>query len=505
MKRNMNIGLRLMISYGIVIVLVMAMGLAAIDGMQTLADLNQRIYRHPLAVGNAVRDVRSNIIAMHRTMKDVALAETEEQINAAAAEVDRSEKAVYALFDLIERHFLGEQDYIRVAQKSFRDWKSIRDQVIALARMGKREQSAAITREAGARHVELMNVDILKMINFANAKAAEFNAQTVIAKDRVLTRMGLLFVFTLILCLVIPLTIARNIIQPVKRLTLTAQDLAGGDLGVRTGLDRGDELGLLSRTFDSMAETIQQTQADLEGKVEERTAKLQAANLDLLKEIDERERAEEALDQSEQSYRLLAENMADNVWILSLTDFRFSYISPSVMSIFGFTPEESMNLELSQHMPPEDSEKISALIMEELQRDKDPGVDLDRSRSIEVRQFHKDGSKIWTEVKASFIRDDNGNPTDVLGVTRDISERKRIEFERERLLAELQAALDEVQQLSGFIPICASCKNIRDDEGYWNKIENYISEHSDAQFSHGICPDCAQRLYPGIDPDDTEE
>ncbi|HZS46970.1 MAG TPA: response regulator transcription factor [Blastocatellia bacterium] len=61
---------------------------------------------------------------------------------------------------------------------------------------------------------------------------------------------------------------------------------------------------------------------------------------------------------------------------------------------------------------------------------------------------------------------------------------------------ELEAALAKVKQLEGMLPICASCKSIRDDSGYWNTIEDYVSEHSDAVFSHGICPDCAKRLYP---------
>jgi hypothetical protein len=70
-------------------------------------------------------------------------------------------------------------------------------------------------------------------------------------------------------------------------------------------------------------------------------------------------------------------------------------------------------------------------------------------------------------------------------------------FEKQRrLVLELKKALDEIKTLSGFLPICASCKKIRDDRGYWNEVEKYIGEHSDAQFSHGLCPDCAQKLYP---------
>ena len=64
--------------------------------------------------------------------------------------------------------------------------------------------------------------------------------------------------------------------------------------------------------------------------------------------------------------------------------------------------------------------------------------------------------------------------------------------------AQLQKALDEVKILSGFLPICSSCKNIRDDKGYWNQIENYISKHSEAEFSHSICPECAKKLYPDL-------
>ena len=69
--------------------------------------------------------------------------------------------------------------------------------------------------------------------------------------------------------------------------------------------------------------------------------------------------------------------------------------------------------------------------------------------------------------------------------------------EREKLIEELHAALAKVKLLSGFLPICASCKKIRDDKGYWQQIDCYISDHSDAEFSHGICPDCAKKLYPG--------
>jgi len=77
-----------------------------------------------------------------------------------------------------------------------------------------------------------------------------------------------------------------------------------------------------------------------------------------------------------------------------------------------------------------------------------------------------------------------------------VSERKRYEKEREVLIGELQKALSEIKQLSGLLPICASCKKIRNDKGSWEQIEVYIGDRSDAEFTHGLCPECAKQIYP---------
>ena len=100
-------------------------------------------------------------------------------------------------------------------------------------------------------------------------------------------------------------------------------------------------------------------------------------------------------------------------------------------------------------------------------------------------------------------------PTDpslgVLMVFTDITDYKIIEEQREELIANLKDALMEVKTLRGFLPICASCKKIRDDEGFWLQIEEYIEDHSEAQFSHSICPDCRKRLYPELYPPKQEQ
>jgi len=99
-------------------------------------------------------------------------------------------------------------------------------------------------------------------------------------------------------------------------------------------------------------------------------------------------------------------------------------------------------------------------------------------------------------VTCSPYHDEHGCPVGTVHVARDISEEKRRDEEREELIARLQEALAQAKTLSGLLPICSSCKKIRDDRGYWNQIETYIRERSAAEFTHGICPDCAQKLYP---------
>ena len=104
----------------------------------------------------------------------------------------------------------------------------------------------------------------------------------------------------------------------------------------------------------------------------------------------------------------------------------------------------------------------------------------------------------WMMISIDPIIDDNNNLLNVVHICRDITERKSIEIERETMVLELKAALADVKILSGLLPICAVCKKIRDDKGYWNQIELYIRDHSEAEFSHGFCPDCAKKLYPDL-------
>ena len=113
-----------------------------------------------------------------------------------------------------------------------------------------------------------------------------------------------------------------------------------------------------------------------------------------------------------------------------------------------------------------------------------------RKVKIVTREIALDGSVY--EQKIKYLQDKNL----IRIFVRDITERKQSEESLWEVRDELLGALDKVKTLSGLLPICSHCKKIRDDKGHWNQIEAYLRDHSEANFSHGLCPDCAKKLYP---------
>ena len=125
---------------------------------------------------------------------------------------------------------------------------------------------------------------------------------------------------------------------------------------------------------------------------------------------------------------------------------------------------------------------------------------IDGAEYIECRtaKVRSDGTKIPCILTATPFRKRSGELIGIIESFKDISEIKQAEDERRRIIDELQQALAEVKKLSGLLPVCVSCKKIRDDNGYWNQIEAYVRKHCEADFTHSICPDCTEKLYPDL-------
>ncbi|MCB2147058.1 MAG: response regulator [Deltaproteobacteria bacterium] len=174
----------------------------------------------------------------------------------------------------------------------------------------------------------------------------------------------------------------------------------------------------------------------LEERVKVRTAELMASNLELKQEIEERARAEEALRTSEQKHRLLSENIHDIIWTMDL-DLNYTYISPAATKVQGWEPVDLKTMTLERSITPASFEKASQIFAEQLTMGERTG-DYGRSTTMELELYRKDGSTVMSEVTASFLVGEDGRPTGILGVTRDITERRRAEKEKAALRRQLE-------------------------------------------------------------------
>ncbi|MCA1732232.1 MAG: PAS domain S-box protein, partial [Acidobacteria bacterium] len=204
-----------------------------------------------------------------------------------------------------------------------------------------------------------------------------------------------------------------------------------------------------------------------------------------IQDITERWRMEEklrqlsrAVDQSPVS--IVITNVAGDI----------EYSNPKFIEVSGFTAEEvlgrnSRTLSSGETGPEAEREMVNSIIS-------------GREWHGELHNRRKNGELYWESTSISPIRNAAGIISHFVAISEDITARKRGEAERDELIEDLQSALASVKSLSGLLPICAGCKQIRDDHGYWSEVESYIQAHSEVTFSHGMCPDCIKKWWPEL-------
>ena len=160
-------------------------------------------------------------------------------------------------------------------------------------------------------------------------------------------------------------------------------------------------------------------------------------------------------------------------------------INQSVTEVLGFDEEDVIRRSVTDY--------VSGKAVQDLFGGREGKNGL---RHLEATLMAKDGARIPAGVAISTLKEKDGSLAGYVFIVRDMTEQKKAEAEREALIEELQEALANVKTLKGLLPICSGCKKIRNDKGYWQQVEGYIKEHTEADFSHGICDDCAKQLYP---------
>ncbi len=202
---------------------------------------------------------------------------------------------------------------------------------------------------------------------------------------------------------------------------------------------------------------------------------------------------EKELRHSRADYQRIFENAHDAILIFEPQSEKILEVNQRACEIYGFPQKELLGKSLKSISK---DVKTGEKRIKTLLRTKE-------SIHFETVHYRRDGSEMYLEINAALI-EYKGRQA-ILSINRDITGRKKAEEEREKLIGELQQALKQVKTLRGLLPICSNCKRIRDDDGYWQQIEVYIGEHSDAEFTHGLCVDCAKNLYPDMNFDEPAE
>jgi len=277
--KELKIGTRLSIGFGVVFVLFCALTVFSINRMQYIADYTSLIYNHPLTVSNAVLRINANILKMHRSMKDVALDNSLTDIDRDSHLVDAFETEIYKDFDVIDKWFLGDKTLFAAARSVFVSWKPIRDEVIALMRTGKKGEAANITKGKGAQHVVKIENAMDALNVFAQGKASEFLGSAEQAAQQSLQTMYLLLLLVVLTVMVFTFHLTRSITRPVKALQAATLEIGKGKFDAPLDVDAGGEIGELATSVREMTANL---------------SRVTASRDELNKEILERKQMEQA-------------------------------------------------------------------------------------------------------------------------------------------------------------------------------------------------------------------
>jgi PAS domain S-box-containing protein len=211
--------------------------------------------------------------------------------------------------------------------------------------------------------------------------------------------------------------------------------------------------------------------------------------LAVARDISRRKQMEKAFEENSELHRMLVGTIPDII-IQTDADGTIVFANDVAVRFGGFAGvEDILGRNILSFAAPADREKAAASLKLMPNRNLEP---------TEYRMTFRPHEEFYFEVNGDVVRDARGTPCGMVFLIRDFTERKRAEMALQKRFAELQEALAQIKTLQGILPICSYCHRIRNDKEVWEQLEAYIGQHTDAQFSHGLCPECLQRHYPGI-------
>jgi len=275
---NVRIRYRLWGGFSCVLLLIAVLGVDTVQTIDSLTGLSGDLYSHSLAVTGAVRDANANILAMHRSMKDVVLARSDTELNAEITAVGDREQRVLAAFGLVSERFSANPALVEETLRAVFDWRAIRAEVIDLARRKQWMDAQAITQGKGADQVARIEGRMAALTAAIQAEATELRDSGEQQRQYALGFTAVLFVTTVLLGFGISHAVARSIDLPLGRITAQITRIAGGETDVEIkDIERDDEIGALARgadIFRAVAHDIR-TQSRIRAEVGKLSIRLQ--------------------------------------------------------------------------------------------------------------------------------------------------------------------------------------------------------------------------------------
>jgi len=248
----MKISTRLIFGFGSLIAMLVVLAVLAMSNMDKLATMTEMLYKHPMTVTNAILSVDGNIVRMHRSMKDVALAKSSEDIDKAAEAVNGYEKKVFADMEIVKEGFLGPKKMVEDINTSINAWRPIREQVIALKHQGKDEEAAQITKTEGAKQVAEINTTVTALKDWAQAKGKSFYENAEQVRSSMIWLFLSITVVVTLLGIGIGYWIFTSITRPLELAVSAANAVAQGDLKQTIVVTGKDEVSQLLISLVSM-------------------------------------------------------------------------------------------------------------------------------------------------------------------------------------------------------------------------------------------------------------
>ncbi len=254
---NIKIRTKLLLGFGAIGIMVITMGWLAFYQTKIIWQKTSDLYNHPFMVSNAVSEIQTSMVSMHRSLKDVILSADPYEMRKYINQIDQAESRAYQKFEVVYNLYLGNKSTVDSAYSAFSDWKGIRDSTIMLVQEGKFEEAAFRTTHAAEAYNAVMTSRINILRDFAMKKAADFYRTAEIEKHQLTAQLWLIIGLIFIITMLIGYSILAAVNKPLRLLRNATEIQRQGNYAIRCEIESTNEMGQLADSFNRMADGIE--------------------------------------------------------------------------------------------------------------------------------------------------------------------------------------------------------------------------------------------------------